>query len=174
MPIEVIEIPLDSVNWEKGTSPAGKEGSVNIIYGISTPYGAGIEINTKGNPDYGFDFFARTKNAIQVPGDGKLNLNFIVQYYDTSHELGVEDQVRYARMYILETDGVTIKAVADILRHKWDSLGGNKINEWYNVPMWISLTPYSYIKLGLGRRDAWSYDYQLTLRIAKVTIHKIV
>lgn len=174
MAIQVITIPLDSANWEKATSPTGYEQAVNIIYGISTPFGSGIEVNTTGRPEYGFDFYMRTKNSIQVPSDGKLNLMVIVNYYDTSDTLGVEDQVRYARLYVLDTSGNILKTIT-ILKHKYDSLKGNMVNKWYPIPVSITgLTPGSQVKIGLGRRDAWSYDYQLTLKVAMVTIHNLV
>jgi parallel beta-helix repeat protein len=151
--------------WTSGTIPEGRY--VNI-HQISTPYGDGISVDTKGYPgayEYLYTFFAYYKQIFIVPSSRAVEIKGYFLYNDTSYI--VEPSRKYLAAYILQPDLHTIIATIHILDYDY----GDMPNVWYYKHATIqNLTSGQQYYLAFGRYDHFSYERYLQAMWASVDL----
>jgi hypothetical protein len=131
---------------------------------ISTPYGIGYHIDSKGYSDYGFNMFGYLTYDFKVRLDGTITLRGFFKQYDTFGP-GLSNGRTMVNVYILDSSNLAILASTSVLTYQ------NPKNSWIEVEKTISgplLTAGKIVKIGVGRPDAWELDWKLTAEWACV------
>jgi hypothetical protein len=143
--------------WAKVTVPAGHymTGQRHSVSGYSYIYDG----STAGSSDWNYNFMWITNlETVQVrttgPGRGSVG---ITGYFLGTDTLGSLKPGRsYVNVYVLDSSGQTIIAT-------WHALQPSETDGQYHYKSFDigGLTPGSWVKIGIGRADSWSYDWHL-------------
>jgi hypothetical protein len=149
------------------TLPTGK--SVHF-YNFTGPYGLSYHIDTSGTSQYGFNFFgflADRDGAVmthQYSSSGGLWVKGWFRQCDTFPQ-NLRPGRRHLHLYVLPVDGSKILASTELL-------GSGDGTDWKYVDKHIagSSIPWGMVRIGIGRDDGWSTDWQLTAEWAQAEI----
>jgi hypothetical protein len=129
---------------------------------ITTPYGAGYKITTNGSPDSSYHFI-QVQNVPWLVGSAKCAIitgNFT--QWDSFGDLAPTR--RYIDAYVLSNDMTTVLGKSRLMDER------DEIGVWHMRTAFISgLTTGTYVKIGIGKYDAWINDWKLTASMAGVT-----
>jgi len=119
---------------------------------IDTPYGKGIEVDSIGSSDYGYNFMALsdklTSKSNTVTVSGKFLMND-----------KIADDQRENRsimtVYVISADGSEVIQIQYVLT--WV----DNDNQWYERNVTFSLSDVEEFQIGIGKRDSWVADWNL-------------
>jgi hypothetical protein len=160
--LAVFEIET-SIAFTPTTFPSGK---FMNGYVINTPYGDGYHVDTSGSRQYGYTFLAYYPDIVIASPAGEISISGYFRQYDTFYgPLPVNR--RFLRAYVLNTAGNSIITSHTVLDHGYGT-------GWYDRAFTITgLTAGQSYKIGFGRADSWSSDWQLTAEWANVKVSYI-
>ena len=154
---------------------------------ISTEFGQGYHIDTTGSADYGYDFMGWTKLTPNTPddyvvgtynGQGYARISGYFSQYDTLSGTDAPGR-RMVNAYFMYSETGPLGSppnfgsMNNIVYRTTvlDSTAAVSSWQWKTITIQTSsLIPGKAIKLGIGRPDSWSNDWQLTAEWSQVEL----
>lgn len=154
----------ETIGYSHGvTSPSGHFVSSGLVTGT---YGPGYYVTTQGaNHDYGYQFFGYNTfldaDNMTVPADGRVYVTGYFLKNDLFYSQGLQcysggGSRSELDLFVIAASSGKVLASEQALTCTQNN------NQWYSIQYVFSgLTPGQAIKIGFGRPNNWSYDWQL-------------
>lgn len=161
----------ESIGYAQGkTSPSGHFVSSGFVSGTDGP---GYYATSQGaNGDYNYVFYAYNTfldaDNMTVPADGAVTVTGYFMKNDNFYSSGLQCNGQSSRseldLYVLDTSG-TVLASYQALTCTQNN------NQWYYISHRFSgLFPGEAVKVGFGRPNNWSYDWNLYSAGAQILV----
>jgi hypothetical protein len=139
------------------TSPGGHYYNFSPI---NTPYGDGYHIDTSGSLEFGYHFYGYTIKTFLIPLGHSITVSGWIRHNDSLGDLAPGRRKTY--VYLLDENGTILQKnlVLD-----YDDYPG-----WFPVNTTFSNLDYGIYRIGIGRRDSWADDWDLTVEWAGINV----
>jgi hypothetical protein len=158
-----------TIGYSSGkTSPSGNYVSSGFLYGTNGP---GWYVSTAGcpcNPTYdffGYNSYAGTDN-MTVPASGNVKVSGYFMKSDTFYSSGFGSLSKLYLYVLNPTSGAILGGPYQIMDGTYNN------NQWYHITYTITgLTHGQTVKIGFGRTNHWSTDWQLQAAASNVLVY---
>jgi hypothetical protein len=160
---EWADVRIGFQKWTPQTISAGKP--VTFSY-VTTSAGQGGHVDTKGLTGKGYKFMGANDKIFTILNDaGCFYLKGWFKMHDTLPE-SQQSSNRYVDVYVLDSAGTRVKYTQRILT------SANQIDTWYYWEGVVdtSLTKGAAFKIGIGRTDTSTTDYEFEVEWSAVEI----
>jgi hypothetical protein len=154
-------------SWYGRTNP---DAHYYNFYQISTYYGTSYHIDTAGSYDYNYQMLgwskltANTPEDYKVGADGKIRVGGYFRQSDTFDSY-LQPGRRLMNIYVMYSENInSIVKTVQVLDYT------DGIDWTYKGMIIDGLSPGKSVKVGVGRSDAWSTDWQLAAEWAGVEV----
>ncbi|WXG44604.1 MAG: hypothetical protein WED04_11320 [Promethearchaeati archaeon SRVP18_Atabeyarchaeia-1] len=154
-----------NASWTGTTNPGGYHYN---LYQVPTPYGQGCHIDSAGSSSVpaqgGYDFFAFSNVSYPVGSDGGIEVRGYFRQSDIFDSFTMPGR-REVRIFIMySNDNATIVKQLPVISYTYGT-------GWVHREVMVTgLSPGSLVKIGVGRHDGWSTDWQLTAEWAAIEV----